>query len=380
MPDQQPNRPAEDAPLGALKAAFESTGSPHWIMYTIQRLGLDRKLGFTLQIDYLDDRMSGARHATEQALVDETVDFIDTDWITLARCRHQGLRVSAVYPYGRILGGLVVPSDSGIDNLPQLRGKTLGVVSTLDKNWILARAYAQKRYQFDLASEVSLQQARSKSVLKQWLDQRRVDAALVYWHQIPFLAQQQDYRLLLDIPSVLPELGLTPTPTTFFVFRDQFIAQRPALVRAFIKAFERALRQLHNDDALWLEIAQKLLHIDDPQLLAAMREIWRSRMPGSWNRAAIEELQGLYQQLEQQQQQQGETLGAGDQLPDGCFNWQFMTPSGDTRATPPTTTTTTTTTQTAIPQTPAPPATPPPNPTPSTTITTEPAVAIPAGE
>jgi len=317
---------ADDVPLGCLRAAFETTGSPHWIMYTIQQLGLDRKFGFELQIDYLDDRMQGERHATEQALVEDRVDFIDTDWITLARCRHQGLKVSAVYPYGRILGGLVVPNSSTIHSLPQLSGKTLGIVSTLDKNWILARAYAQQRYQFDLAAGVNLQQARSKSVLKTWLDQHQVDAALVYWHQIPFLAQQQDYRVLVDIPATLSELGLAPTPTTFFVFRDQFVEQRPALVRAFIKAFERALQQLHKDAALWQNIAKTLLQIEDPQLLEALREIWCSRMPGQWNRAAIEELDGLYQQLEQLQQQRGETLGAGTQLPDGCFNWPFLQP------------------------------------------------------
>ncbi len=334
---------ADEAPLDTLRAAFESTGSPHWIMYTIQQLGLDRQLGFELQIDYLDDQMRGQRHSTEQALVDGSVDFIDTDWITLGRCRHQGLRVSAVYPYGRILGGLVVPHDSSIQQLPQLQGRTLGVVSTLDKNWILARAYAQQKYQFDLTDNTKLQQAGSKSVLKQWLDQRRVDAALVYWHQIPFLAQQHDYRLLLDIPAVLPELGLAPTPTTFFVFRDDFVEQRPELVRAFINAFERALQRLHTSDALWQQIAHKLLKIDDPQLLDAMREIWCSRMPGRWNRTAIEELQGLYQQLEQLQQQQGDTLGAGSQLPNDCFNWQFMQP--------PTAQSTTITTKTTEPST-----------------------------
>ena len=77
-------------------------------------------------------------------------------------------------------------------------------------------------------------------------------------------------------------------------------------------------------DELWQQIAHKLLHIDDPALLTAMREIWCSRMPGRWNRDAIEELHGLYQQLEHLQQQHGKTLGAGPQLPDGCFNWLFM--------------------------------------------------------
>lgn len=313
-----------DAPLGTLRAAFESTGSPHWIMYTIQQLQLDRELGFNLQIDYIDDRMHGERHSTEQALVDGQVDFIDTDWITLGRCRHQGMQLSAVYPYGKILGGLVVPGDSPINDIRQLSGQTLGVVSTLDKNWILAQAYAHQRHQLDLAEAVTVRQAKSKSTLMQWLDQHQVDAALVYWHQIPLLTQQRQYRLLLDIPEVLPEFGLAPTPTTFFVFRDSFIAQRPQLVQAFINAFECALRRLHCEDGLWQQIARNLLKIDQPELLQALRSIWRSRMPGHWNRNTIEQLSGLYQQLEQRQQQQGQTLGAGKQLPAGCFNWQFM--------------------------------------------------------
>lgn len=316
-----------NTPLGTLRAAFESTGSPHWIMYTIQQLGLDRELGFELQIDYLDDQMHGHRHSTEQALVDGQVDFIDSDWITLGRCRHQGLEISAVYPYGTILGGLVVPNDSPINDIRDLQGHRLGVVSELDKNWILTRAVAKQVYQLDLANRVELHQAKSKSTLKQWLEQGQVDAALVYWHQIPYLQQQQQYRLLLDIPALLPELGLRPTPTTFFIFRDRFIEQQPELVQAFIDAFEQAVEQLHHDDQLWHQIATELLHIENPTLLSAVRAIWRSRMPGDWDRASIEQLHGLYRQLEHLEglHPRGRTLGAGSQLPDGCFNWHFMT-------------------------------------------------------
>ncbi|MEH6624903.1 MAG: ABC transporter substrate-binding protein [Motiliproteus sp.] len=324
MAEQVSSNHSRGTHLGVLKAAFEYTGSPHWIMYCIQRLGLDKQFGFELQIDYMDDKMRGPRHSTEQALVDGEVDFIDTDWMTLARFRQQGLAVSAVYPYGRILGGLLVAADSKIESVAQLQGCSLGVVGRSDKNWILTQAYAKKVHQIDLAEQVQLRHASSKSELQQWLQQRQVDAGLVYWHQIPELTRQHGYRLLLDIPTILPALGMPSTPTTFFLFRDAFVESHPELIEAYIQAFQAAVNQLQHDDALWQEIADKILNLDDAEQLAGLRDVWSSRISGSWSGTNIKMLQVFYQQL---QQLTGESFAAGNRMPDGCFNWQFMQPA-----------------------------------------------------
>ena len=301
------------APLGTLSAAFERSGSPFWLMDRIQQQGLDRAQGFELQVNYGGDQWQGGRHATEAALVNGEVDFIDCDWLTLLRCRREGLPITAVYPYGRILGGLVVPPASRIREPTELRGRRIGVVNRNDKNWLLLRTYTQRLLDLDLDRQASIVEAGSKTTLGEWLQQGQLDAALVYWHQIPALVQQ-GYRLLVDIPLLLPALGSAAAPTTFFIFRDQLIAEQPALVQAFIAAYEAARRQLMQDERCWQRIGHELLALDNAELLTQLRRSWASRIAQPWNVAQLEGLWPLTELLQGGTRQQFEQ----------AFAWDFM--------------------------------------------------------
>ncbi len=309
---------AEQQSLGTLTAAFERTGSPFWLMDCIQQQRLDQRYGFELRVNYLDDQWQGGRHATEQALVDGDVDFIDCDWLTLLRCRQEGLAISAVYPYGRILGGLMVPPDSPVQDVRGLFRKRIGVVNSRDKNWILLQAYIRQFLGLEPNTSMSVREAGSKTTLLQWLQQDEVDAALVYWHQIPAL-QQQGYQLLLDIPLLLPALSTTTTPTTFFIFRDQLIAENPELINAFIAAFKDAVQHLDQQSQSWQRIGQELLDISDAQLLQ-LRHLWHSRVAQPWN---VDQLQGLWPLTRQ-------LVGGDKQQFMQAFAWPFMNSNAPT--------------------------------------------------
>ncbi|WP_210397491.1 ABC transporter substrate-binding protein [Motiliproteus sediminis] len=283
----------QTAPLGTLTAAFERSGSPYWLMDCIQQQGFDRRHGFELRVNYGDDQWQQGRHATEAALLAGEVDFIDCDWLTLLRCRAEGAAISAVYPYGRVLGGLVVPPASAIGDLDDLMGARIGIVNRRDKNWQLLCAYGRQLHDLDLDDRCRVLEAGSKTTLADWLRNGLLDAAVVYWHQLPAL-QQQGYRLLVDIPLLLPALGLDPTPTTFFLFRDALIREQPALIRAFIAALNDARQQLQRGDA-WQRIGAELLAIDNPELLAQLRRIWNNRIGQPWQPDQISGLWSLTQ-------------------------------------------------------------------------------------
>lgn len=283
------------APLGVLTAAFERSGSPYWLMDCIQQQGLDRRHGFELVIRYGDDQWQQGRHATEAALLAGKVDFIDCDWLTLLRCRAEGAAISAVYPYGRILGGLLVAAHSAIHELGDLAGATLGVVNRRDKNWVLLQAYAQQHHDLDLERVCRVVEVGSKTELAVQLQQGHLDAALLYWHLLPGLVQQ-GCRLLVDIPLLLPALGTQPAPTTFFLFRDALIQSQPALVHAFIAALEDALQQLRQPQA-WQRIGHELLGIDDPEQLRQLQRSWQNRIGQPWQPEQIQGLWPLTQQL-----------------------------------------------------------------------------------
>ena len=307
--------------LGSLKAAFEATGSPRWIMHTIKKHGLDSKNNFHLEVAYIDDIVKKGLQSSEAALAEGKVDFIDTDWLSIARCRTQGMKIGAVFPYGRIMGGLVVPNDSAIQCLEDLPGQRIGVVRSHDKNWTIARAVCIRRYDFDPQDVAEVTEAGSKTALIQHLEEGRVDGAFVFWHLIPRLTVTKQYRLVCDILDLLPELGISSSPTTFFTFRDAFIEQRPQLIRAFVAAYSEAVELMHNGNEIWDEIGTTFIQGCDPVLLQAVREKWESRVTTVWSEDVIGNLHHLFDEI----RRFGGPAAVGcDHIPEGTFTTAFM--------------------------------------------------------
>lgn len=309
------------ADLGCLKAAFEATGSPRWIMDTITRYRLDIKHGFRLQVDFIGDKVQHNLQSTEAALVGNHVDFIDTDWISIARLRAQGIPVSAVFPYGAIMGGLVVPHDSGIYSLMDIRGRRIGVVRQSDKNWSVVRTVCVKRYGLDPGTEASVREAGSKTALMQQLRAGEVEAAVLYWHLIPGLVVSGRFRQVCDVLELVPELGINAVPTTFFTFRDEFIACRPALVRAFIGAYCEAVTLMRENDEIWAHIAEHILNDNDLTLLHALRGKWDTRICTTWNIGVVADLDRLFGEIKRLCGP--ESVGI-NHVPAETFNHAFM--------------------------------------------------------
>jgi NitT/TauT family transport system substrate-binding protein len=307
--------------LGRLRAAFEASGSPRWIMHTIKNHGLDAKHNFRLEVDFIGDTVKHDLQSTEAALAEGVVDFIDTDWISIARCRCRGMKVAAVLPYGRIMGGLVVPQDSSMQTLAELRGKRIGVVRRHDKNWLVARAVCLRRYGFDPQDEGVVEESLSKTVLLQRLEERKVDAALLYWHLIPPLTVTNRYRQVCDMLDLLPELGVGRPPTTFFTFREEVIAQSPRLVRAFAAAFREAVALMRNGDGVWEEISKALLHECDGPLLSLLRQKWEGRITTSWDESVIADLHRLFDEI---RRLNGSAQLDCDLIPEGTFATEFV--------------------------------------------------------
>jgi NitT/TauT family transport system substrate-binding protein len=307
--------------LGSLRGAFEATGSPRWIMYAIKKHGLDAKQNFRLEVDFTGDTVKGGLQSTEVALAEGAVDFIDTDWLSIARCRRHGMKVVGVCPYGRIMGGLVVPRDSSIQILEDLHGRRIGVVHRNDKNWAVVRAVCLRRYGFDPQDTGTVEECFSKTALLRSLEEGGVDAAVLYWHLIPGLTVTNRYRQVCDVLDLLPELGIGRSPTTFFTFREEVVERSPDLVRAFVAAFREAVALMRGSDDIWKEIFKTLLHERDGALLRLLRKKWERRITTVWDESMIDDLHRLFGEMRR--------LGepgqlALDRFPEGTFTAAFM--------------------------------------------------------
>jgi NitT/TauT family transport system substrate-binding protein len=289
-------RSGPSAPLGTLRASFEATGSPSWIMRAILRRGLDRRHGFALELDLGGDRVRQSLQATEARLAEGTTDLIDTDWLSIARMRRDGLPVQAIFPYGRIMGGIVVPAASEIHDLSQLKGRRIGVVRGLDKNWLVMRAACLQWHGMDLQRHAQVSEAGSKTVLLDWLEWGEVDAAVLYWHLIPRLTAGGHFRQLHDVLDLVCAISGVDPPTTFFVCREEFIAAKGELLRAFVAAYCDAVAWLREDETAW-RLAASGVNFGNAEGMRALRASWQRRVCDSWSAEDFGALTALFTRL-----------------------------------------------------------------------------------
>src|SRR4029079_9630577 len=117
--------------VGALKF-----GTVSWLLDTIHANGLDKAEGIELDIEPL-----ASPQATTVGLQGGSVDVIATDWLWVSRERSGGADFT-FSPFTTALGAIMVPPNSPIKTLADLKGKRLGVAGgPLDKSWLLMVAY-----------------------------------------------------------------------------------------------------------------------------------------------------------------------------------------------------------------------------------------------
>lgn len=297
-----------------LRAGFEGSGSPRWLMRTLQRHGLDRTHGFRLELELL--REASGPHGTLHAIAEGRADVVDSDWLALAAARAAGLPVTAVLPYGRILGTAMLRRGLAGEGLPALRGRRLGVLSLRDKNWAILRVACAQTCAFDLEKTVDVATFATRAELDAALDCGAVDAALVHWHRVPEL-EAAGHRVLAEIPDLVDQLEGGGLPTTFFVVHEALANERPQRVAAFIAAARAGIGLLQGEIEPWGELAQE----GDSGLpctapLAALRRRWSRRIAQAapWGPETGGALSALRQCLQ---------AGAGA-MPAGVFAARFL--------------------------------------------------------
>src|SRR2546423_11579450 len=122
-----------------IRLAVQRTGTLAWELDVIRTHGLDRKLD--LAIDTVE---LASTEAGKIALKGGSADLMLSDWLWVARGRSLGDHL-VFYPSSSTLGAVMVPAQSPIRAIIDLRGKTLAVAGgTLGKNWLLLQALARR--------------------------------------------------------------------------------------------------------------------------------------------------------------------------------------------------------------------------------------------
>lgn len=263
---------------GALKVASLKFGSLSWLLETIRAEGLEAKTGFKLDILEVATNQAGP-----VALLAGEVDVIVSDWTWALRQRSLGDKVKFA-PYSAALGSLMVPTDSPVKTLADLKGKKLGIAGTaIDKSWLLLRAYSKKTLGADIA-DIATPVFGAAPLMTEEIKNGRLDAVLNFW---TFAARLRGagYRQIVSMADVLKGLGVEPAPALVgFIWKEETAQKKGAELSAFLEAARRGNEVLSKSDPAWERIRGLVKPGTDAEF-AAIRDYYRSGVPGPWTKA-----------------------------------------------------------------------------------------------
>jgi NitT/TauT family transport system substrate-binding protein len=255
----------------ALRLAIQKTGTVAWEVDVIRHHGLDAKHGFTLAVTELASTEAG-----KIALKGGSADMMVSDWLWVSRERALGSPMQFV-PYSASVGAIMVPPDSPVRTLADLKGRSLSVAGgALDKSWLVVLAAARK-------DGVDLKKASTIAygappLLYEKLLQKEQDASLTYWNFAARL-ETKGYRRLLSVEDAARALGAGGGVSMLgYTFDGDWAARNRDLLARFLDASREAKQILATSDSEWDRIRPLTLAPDDASF-AAYRTRYREGIP-----------------------------------------------------------------------------------------------------
>jgi NitT/TauT family transport system substrate-binding protein len=265
-------------------------GTVSWELDVIRRHGFDAEAAIAIE-----PVQFATAQATQTALQAGRVDMVVLDWLWVSRQRGEGADWTFV-PFSSATGALVVPAGSLVRDLPDLKGRRLGIAgSPLDKSWLILRAYAKERYGFD-PDEVTQKSFGAPSLLLEEAKLGRLDAMLNFW---PFAAKAEaiGMRAILPVADAVRGLGIeAAVPFIGYVFSQAWADRNQTTLVGFLAASRKARNVLASSDAEWQSL-MPLTGAADQAELDQLRGYYRRGIPKAWGPAEQQAAGRLYEIL-----------------------------------------------------------------------------------
>jgi NitT/TauT family transport system substrate-binding protein len=248
-----------------IRIAAQKTGTLAWELEIIKAHGLDRRADLDIQVVELASPEAG-----KVALRSGSADLIVSDWLWVARERALGDKL-VFYPYSSQIGAIMVPADSAIAGVADLKGRRLAVAGgQLDKSWLLLQADA-RRDGIDLKTQATVVYG-APPLLSQKALQHEHDATLTFWN---FCAELESKGLKrgIDMEAIEKRLGASgPVAMLGYVFDAGFAAKNKAAVARFLGVAGEAKDILARSPEEWQRLSARIGVTDNVGL-----DIYRKR-------------------------------------------------------------------------------------------------------
>jgi NitT/TauT family transport system substrate-binding protein len=297
-----------------VRIALLKFGTVNWEVDTIKHHGFDSQNGIDLEVLEL-----ASNEATRVALQSGEVDIIVSDWLLVSRQRAEGEPLTFV-PYSTSVGGIMVKCDSGINSLPDLKGKTIGVAGgPLDKNWLMLQGLSEGMHDFDLAGETE-QAFGAPPLLAEKLRLGELDAALNYWHYNARL-QTEGFCELVNGQEAAKALGAEGDISAIgYVFNEDWANENKDAALGFVRASRAAKELLAQSDEEWQRLRPKM-QAENDAVFETLVGLYRDGIP---DRPIADEEKDTAKVYEYLAEAGGERLvGPADRMSEGTF-WSAL--------------------------------------------------------
>jgi NitT/TauT family transport system substrate-binding protein len=234
-----------------IRIAAQKTGTFAWELEIMRDHGLDRQADLAVDTTELASTEAG-----KIALKGGSADVILSDWLWVARERALGDDL-VFYPYSSTLGAVMVPANSPIKDLADLKNKKLGVGGgPLDKSWLLLQALA-RRSGIDLKTQAEIAYG-APPLLSQKALQGETDATLTFWNLCADLEARGFKRAIL-MADVMKSLGAKGAVAIVgYAFDGGWAKHNRSVLGRFFAATGKAKEILAASPAEWQRLAPRI--------------------------------------------------------------------------------------------------------------------------
>ena len=247
-----------------IRLAVQRTGTLAWELDVIKTHGLDRKADLAIETIELASTEAG-----KIALKGGSADVMLSDWLWVARERSLGDAL-VFYPSSSTLGAVMVPAQSPIKSLADLKGRKLAIAGgPLDKSWLLLQGLA-RRSGVDLRKQATIVYG-APPLLSEKALQGETDATLTFWNFCADL-ESKGHRRAVDMADVMTGLGAKgPVAIVGYTFDSAFAVRKRSVIDRFLEAARQAKHILASSDAEWQRLAPRI-GARDAKTLAIYRQ------------------------------------------------------------------------------------------------------------
>lgn len=279
--------PSWAAARDAVRIGVLKFGTVNWELDVIKTHRLDQQEGIDVQVVEF-----AGRDATSVALLAGKVDVIVIDWIWVSRQRAEGTKFTFV-PFSSAVGALMVPADSPVRTLADLKGKRLGIAGgPIDKSWLLIRAMGLSQAGFDLDDAVDKTFGAPPLLNAQALA-GRLDGVITSWNFLAELEAKR-FRTVVTVEDAVQAIGISGAlPLLGYVFNEDWGRDHRAAVASLVRASRRAKQILADSDAEW-ERLRPLVKPADDATFAALKVGFRRGTPTRWGQAERDNAERAY--------------------------------------------------------------------------------------